>query len=214
MVLFARKVAHDINNFSTVVRTYSELLLADLPPGTTHADVTEIHRAADATVTYLQRVVRFSRVANMRPTEQPVMSTVHAIVEELAEARERAVLRLGGSSETPVSIDAAWLREVVRELVVNAREAAPAGSTVLIDVRDDADVNGRACVVIDVQDQGPGFAAVVAVNAEDPFVSTKDNVRGAGFGLTIAAAFADAGGNALIRSRVGETTHVALWLRV
>ena len=213
MVLFARKIAHDINNFSTVVRTYSELLLADLPPGTTHDDVTEIHRAADATVSYLQRVVRFARVTNMRPTEQPVMSTVHEIVEDLAEARERAALCLGSRSETPVSIDTAWLHEVLRELVVNAREAAPAGTTVLIDVRDDADVNGHVCVVIDVQDQGPGFAAVVEVNAEDPFVTTKDNVRGAGFGLTIAAAFADASRNTLVRTRVGETTHVALWLR-
>ncbi len=67
LVRFAKRVSHDINNYSTVVRTYSELLLADLPVGNPmHADVEEVRRAADATVNYLQRVTQFARAGTMR----------------------------------------------------------------------------------------------------------------------------------------------------
>jgi signal transduction histidine kinase len=65
VVRFARRVSHDINNFSTVVRTYSELLLSDIDSSDPmHADIEEIHRAADATVVYVQRVTLFSRARN------------------------------------------------------------------------------------------------------------------------------------------------------
>ena len=65
--LYARKIAHDLNNFATVIRTYSELLLSELPAdGGTHADVSEIHRAADAMIAYVQRVARFARAGSMR----------------------------------------------------------------------------------------------------------------------------------------------------
>src|SRR4051794_7973642 len=68
LALFARRMSHDMSNFVTVVRTYSELLLADLPPdGAVHSDVQEIHRAADAMIEYMQRIVRFARTTSTVP---------------------------------------------------------------------------------------------------------------------------------------------------
>ncbi|MFO0094965.1 MAG: hypothetical protein ACK54K_11750, partial [Gemmatimonadaceae bacterium] len=67
LIRYARQLSHDLNNFTTVVRTYSELLLTELPAATsTHADVAEIQRAAESMVQYLQRVTRFARASSMR----------------------------------------------------------------------------------------------------------------------------------------------------
>jgi signal transduction histidine kinase len=211
---FARKLAHDLNNFATVVRTYSELLLTDLPPGGPRDDVGEIHRAADAMVAYLQRVARFARTSALRPAPRHVLPIVRDVVTEFAEARDQAPVQLGETTEALVDVDPSWLRDVVRELVINAREAAPPDSTITIAVLAHESANDQRWAIIEVRDAGPGFAESVAGNAEDPFVTTKDGVRGAGFGLTLACAFADASGGRLMRTRDAGTTRVALWLPV
>jgi C4-dicarboxylate-specific signal transduction histidine kinase len=112
-----------------------------------------------------------------------------------------------------VDVDPIWLRDVVRELVINARDAAPASSVVTVAVLEHESASDQRWVIVEVRDVGPGFAPAVVANAEDPFVTTKDGVRGAGFGLTLAAAFADACGGRVMRTRDAEMTRVALWLR-
>lgn len=214
VTVFARKLAHDLNNFATVVRTYSELLLADLPPGSTHDDVSEIHRASDAMVAYLQRIARFARTNSLRPTEFALAPVVQSVIAELNGVGSDAPIQLEGESATTVHVDQAWLRDVLKELLVNAREAAPASTPVSVILRDAHDSEGVRWVVCDVRDSGSGFASTVSSHPEDPFATTKDGVRGAGFGLTLASAFANASQGRLVRSRVGEQTSVALWLRV
>lgn len=217
VAMFARKLAHDINNFATVVRTYSELLLADIPAGPTRDDVSEIHRASDAMVAYLQRVARFSRTSSLRPTDLALLPIVQSVVAEFADAGTMAPVICVGTTTAQVHVDQTWCRDVLRELVINAREAAPASTTVTVSVSEFADATQTQWTIVDVRDRGVGFPAAIAANAEDPFVTGKDGVRGAGFGLTVAAAFADASQGRLVRSRVhdgdGELTSVALWLR-
>ncbi len=211
---FARKLAHDLNNFATVVRTYSELLLADLPAGAAREDVEEIHRAADAMVAYLQRVARFARTSGLRPTPRHVTPIVADVVAEFPDTDEFARLRMEGQSDQLVKVDPTWLRDVIRELVVNAREAAPSSSTIVVAVLEHASANDRDWVIVEVRDHGPGFSSAIAAHAEEPFVTTKDGVRGAGFGLTLASAFAEASGGRLMRTRDADLTRVALWIPV
>lgn len=211
LVRFAKRVSHDINNFSTVVRTYSELLLSDVPESDPlHADIAEIHRAADATVQYLQRVTQFSRAGNMR--RLPTM-----VDEGIADARamlttelgDRAVrVTLGGGR---IQADASWWRDVVIELLRNAHEAAPAGSAIVVRsaVQD-------ATVVVDVEDEGEGIPADLLATVTEPFVTSKQGVRGAGIGLAIVAAFVHALGGSIQFDRIdgadGARTRVRLTL--
>ncbi len=185
LALFARKLAHDLNNFSTVVRTYSELLLADLPPESRYRpDVEEIHRASDAMVQYLQRVTRFARVGAMRRVPVDVMAGVVDAVETLrTEAPERAV-RVEGSTITPLAADVLWWRDVLVELLRNAHEASPAGDTLVVQV---AVVEGA--LELSVQDSGPGLPAELFNSVTAPFVTSKHGVRGAGLGLALVSAF-------------------------
>jgi len=210
LIRFARRISHDLNNFSTVVRTYSELLLSELPADSpTHADVAEIQRAAESMVQYLQRVTRFARAGSMKrvsvPVDQAVTEAVEAMARELP-ARPMAVHGAAEVSNAEVQADPVWFREVIVELLRNANEAAPAGSPVAVRLsRTGADV------VISVCDHGAGFPASLTVVGE-PFVTSKNGVRGAGLGLALTNAFALALGGALGIERVDGETRVRLVL--
>lgn len=209
LVRFARRVSHDINNFSTVVRTYSELLLSDLPEGDpTHADVAEIHRAADATVRYLQRVTQFSRAGNMRRLPTSVddgISDAQALFA--TEQIDRPVqVTLGGGE---IQADASWWRDVVMELLRNAHDAAPAGSAIAVR---SAVHNGT--VIVDVEDEGAGIAAELRESLTEPFVTSKQGVRGAGIGLAIVAAFVHTLGGSIDFDRIDGATGARTRVRV
>ena len=211
--LFAQRMAHDLNNFATVMRTYGELLLSDLPEGDTRSDVAEIHHAAEAMVVYVQRVTQFARTSGMRVSAVEVADVVRAAADEFAEARDQAAVGVGTLSARRVLVDPTWLRQSLHAIITNAREAAPPTTPITISATDEQDHDGHAWVRIAVVDQGPGFAPSVSATAEDPYVTTKMGVRGAGFGLTLAATCAAMSGGRLERTRVGDTTCVALLLR-
>lgn len=213
---FARHLAHDLNNFATVIRTYSELLMADLPEGSTRNDAAEIYRAADTLIAYLQRVTRFARAGTGRPIPQALLPTVRAVVDEFLEARDASPVRLvdgGADAPTHAVYDGEWLRDALRELITNARDASPGTHSIEV-IMSQADDAGVRWAVIDVCDHGPGFSDALRGTPEAPFVTTKLGVRGAGFGLTLADAFAEANGGRLRRTREAGVTRVSLWLRV
>lgn len=210
LIRFARRISHDLNNFSTVVRTYSELLLSELPADSpTHADVAEIQRAAESMVQYLQRVTRFARAGSMKrvavPVDQAVTEAVDAMTRELPE-RPMSVHGAAELSKAEAQADPVWFREVITELLRNANEAAPAGTPVTVRLSREGDQ-----VVITVCDRGAGFTASLTVVGE-PFVTSKNGVRGAGLGLALTNAFALALGGALGIDRVDGETCVRLVL--
>ena len=214
--LFARKMTHDLNNFATVVRTYSELLQAELPPGSSvHADAAEIHRAADAMVMYLQRMVHFARATNARARAIDADRATHDAVQTFKQSElDTATLpvRFAGVTGAHINVDPAWFTDTMTALLCNAREASPAHEAVTVTVairRTDADTSSY---VITVADLGAGFDDAVSANAEDPFVTTKRGERGAGFGLTSASAYARSAGGYLAYDRVHGETHVSLVL--
>ena len=208
LALFARRLSHDLNNFAAVIRTYSELLMVDLAEPTAQQDVEEIHRAAESMVEYLRHVARFTRVEAAKASLILVEETVADVVSALQREEPAVPLFVRGGTRREVLADAFWFGDVVRELVRNAREASPDGAPVVVEVRGEGD----AWVVVCVTDEGPGFADEVASNAEDPFVTTKEGVRGAGFGLTLASAFARHAGGKIVRERRDDRTHVSMWL--
>ncbi|MDQ8161979.1 MAG: HAMP domain-containing sensor histidine kinase [Gemmatimonadota bacterium] len=184
VVRFARRVSHVINYFSTVVRTYSELLLSDVNSSDPmYADIEEIHRASDATVVYLQRVTLFSRAENMRRAVTSADNGIADAVAQLAtEHGARPVeLSLGGGH---IFAEAGWWRDTVMELLRNAHEAAPAGHAIVVRSRVEDNT-----VVVDVEDDGPGIPAELLGTVTQPFVTGKHGVRGAGIGLAIVDAF-------------------------
>ena len=224
LALFARRMAHDLSNFLTVIRTYSELMLGDLPSDhASRADLLEIARAADNTVAYVQRLSAFGRASNIQSSTLDLDVLLRDVVQQ-AEHAGHGPIMLAPSSGVSVSSNAAVLADALTELIMNAREASSAAAP--IDVRsrvhttteDTIDygvpIAAGTWAIVEIIDQGSGIAASVALNAFDPFVTSKSGVRGAGFGLTSARAAAWAGGGALTLGQTDGMTTARLYLPV
>ena len=203
MVRFAKHVSHDINNYTAVIRTYSELLLGDVPPDSPmHADLEEVYRAADATVTYLQRITQFSRAGTMRCATMSVDDGIRdAVALVAAELNGREVeLTLDGGW---ISADAHWWCTSITELLRNAHEAAPAGTVLRVRSQQQ---NGT--VLVDIEDAGAGIPPELLATITEPFVTSKDGVRAAGMGLTIVNACVQQLRGELTFARLSDTTRV------
>jgi signal transduction histidine kinase len=103
------------------------------------------------------------------------------------------------------------LENVVLNLVINAREAMPAGGRVTIEAIRDA----RSSVILRVHDTGTGMDIGVATKAFDPYSTTKSATTGKGLGLARVAAFAGSiEGSARIEHTSASGTTVTLYLPI
>ena len=225
LALFSRRMSHDMSNFVTVVRTYAELVLADLPPeGTAYADVREIHRAADAMIQYLHGIVRFARTTAAVPAS---LVLDQAVAEAVNSSVFGGRVRVQLASDARVRVDAALLTDSVNELIANACEASATDSFVQVRtwnenltesiVDSGLPIEAGRWTVLEIADEGPGFAKEVESDALDPFVTTKHAVRGAGFGLSLARTAALSGGGQMIIEAANVAvpgTRVRMWLPV
>jgi signal transduction histidine kinase len=208
--VFARRMAHDLSNFLTVIRTYTELVLADTPSSSpSHGDLTEIGQAADTTVTYVQRASAFGR-ASSAPLAPMLLDGLVAAVVAQANAAGRGPIRVETTSGAEVTASAAGLSEALFELLANAREADRDGALVVRTrrlmleaprVEGGVPIGAGAWALLEVLDAGSGVPESIAASVFDPFVTSKSGVRGAGLGLTIARAHVWAAGGELVLLR-------------
>jgi CheY-like chemotaxis protein len=141
---------------------------------------------------------------------------VDALLDEMG-----SVLALAAGSSVDVSIlhharpddpprlaliDPAQLEQVLLNLVINARDAMPAGGTVSVGEGARAD-GGHRWVVLTVSDTGEGMDAQQMEHCFDPFFTTKAKTKGTGLGLSTAyGVITQAGGTIRVESRRGEGT--------
>ncbi len=100
-------------------------------------------------------------------------------------------------------------------LVINARDAMPAGGEITIALRPTADAPGLApghYMELSVTDRGIGMDADTLSRATDAFFTTKPG-GGTGLGLSSIRGFVEgAGGTMQLHSIPGQGTTVTLWL--
>ena len=94
------------------------------------------------------------------------------------------------------------LRHAVINLIENAIKAAR--SSVIVDCRPcNADKDGKSCVEICIQDDGPGIPASVMENMGEPFISTRKDSMGLGIFLANAAIQRHAGSIEMFNHKSG-----------
>jgi len=169
------------------------------------AIVREVDRLAAVTEEYL----RYARV----PKPQVARVDLNDVVRDLLDF-VRPELVSGGvrveqkvESHLPqVVADAGQIRQVLLNLVRNAREAMPSGGALSVSTRL---VESGAAV--DVRDTGPGIDPARLARIFDPFFTTKE--RGTGLGLALAQEIArEHGGELTCASTPGSGTTFTLRL--
>jgi nitrogen fixation/metabolism regulation signal transduction histidine kinase len=178
----ARKLAHEFKNILTPLQLSLQLLegeVADLPPAR-QADARANLAAALDEAGQLGRLAdQFSQYARLpEPRFEPVDLSQVARSAAGRPMCEGVSVAFEPGEPVPVHGDGVLLARAVHNLVLNACEASPAGSTVEILARREG---GRA--VLEVLDRGPGLPADLAGRLFEPYVSTKR--RGSGLGLSL-----------------------------
>ena len=116
--------------------------------------------------------------------------------------------------------DQAQLELALVNLIINARDAMPAGGTVTITIEnrklEDENWAGLAegdYVLLSVGDTGTGIAPDRLEKVMEPFFTTKEPGKGSGLGLSMVYGFAKQSDGAFrLKSDVGVGTTVELWL--
>jgi len=215
-------VAHDFNNLLTVINGFAELILStpasdagvrDLAAHIRDAGV----RAADLT----RQLLAFSRKQPAAAGPLDLAAAVTGLCPLLAPllgSEVQMVTRLG--AVPPVRADKGQFEQVVMNLVVNARDAMPAGGTltlatdvVEIGPGDGADLPPGRWVVLSVADTGTGISDEVRPHLFEPFFTTKELGRGTGLGLsTVYGIVTTAGGQLRYHTAPGHGTRFHVYL--
>ncbi len=219
-------IAHDFNNLLAVILGNLELLEGEIDKTTQASEWVQTAIAATERGAGLtQRLLAFSRKQALQPESLDTNVLIQGMLDLLR-------LTIGESIEIELVQDAGlWqsradlnqLENAILNLVINARDAMPAGGKLTITtsntrISDDyalaqAGVAPGPYVLVTVTDTGSGMPKAVRQHAFEPFYTTKDAGRGSGLGLSMVYGFIkQSGGHVSIYSEVGVGTTVRLYL--
>ncbi len=203
----AAQITHEIRNPLSSISLNAEELGERAPEARDLCDaiVREVDRLAGITEEYL----RFARLPKPQIQRADLNDTVRDLLEFVRPELEASGVRETVSlvPELPrVLADVAQLRQLLLNLLRNAREAMPSGGNLHVATR-----GGEGSVEVEIRDSGPGIPPERMARIFDPFFTTK--ARGTGLGLAMAQEIAqEHGGQLLCESAVGEGTTFTLRL--
>lgn len=213
-------VAHDFNNFLTVILGNSQLLLADEDNDReTREALNTIERAATDASETVRRIQEFTRVRTARSFSTVDINTVINNSIEVARPRWRGEAEARGISIQmnvelgelpPVNGNESELGEVMVNLLLNAVDAIPDGGTISVSSGVDSD----GWIEIEVTDTGHGMEDDIRSRIFEPFFSTK-GPRGSGLGLSLVYGIVCRhGGNIIVESKAGDGSKFTVHLPV
>lgn len=205
----ARHLAHEIKNPLTAMR-YAlhriERRVGAVPESDREAVATSVRailREVNDLSTMAEQFAQYAR----KPEPQMACEDLVAIAKDAAALQEPDRLRLAlRAGSLPVQGDRVLLSRALQNLIVNAREASPAGTPIEIELRSE----GREAIV-EVRDRGTGLPDGPVEQLFAPYVSTKN--RGSGVGLSLVRDVAvEHHGGITLENRAGGGAVARFWL--
>ena len=201
----AAELAHEIRNPLVAVQTFLQILPERLDDPEVTVDLRGV------ALTELQRVARLlnellgmarASVATFAATDlEAVVEEVVRFLQVSARKKDVGLERHGDRLPTGAA-DASRLKQALVNLVLNAIQASPTGTTVVVTTLNGVDA-GRPFVEITVRDEGPGIPEDQRDAVFHPFFTTKDS--GTGLGLPVTRQIvADHGGTIGVEGAPGE----------
>ncbi len=218
-------ISHDFNNILSVILSYAESILMELPPAEPlREDIEEIRRAGERAADLTRKLLTFSRQQVMVPRS---IDLGHVVLDMEPMLRrvitETIELSIVGSRGSHVHADPSQMEQIVMNLVANARDAMPNGGEVTIEIAP-AVLDAAYCashvgvrpgdyVMLAVSDNGTGMDAATRARIFEPFFTTKEKGRGTGLGMaTVFGIVGQNGGHIWVESAPGRGTTVRVYL--
>jgi signal transduction histidine kinase len=205
----AARLAHEVKNPLAAIKGLSTHMARNASDAKTAERLAIVAAEADRLQSIVDGFLSFSRglddlqVAPTKPYE--IARELGVLLETRAE-EAGIVFETGGDPELVVDADARKLRQALLNIVLNAIQASPRGSTVHVAVERDCE-GAR----ITVRDEGLGMTPEVLDRIRKPYFTTKEG--GSGLGLAVARGLVDQhGGNLEFKSapRTGTTVTIRL----
>jgi signal transduction histidine kinase len=189
-------IAHDFNNLLTIIRGYTQHLMAELNPGRAVMEaLREIDAAAERAAKLTGQMLLFSRKQRMQPRSIHLNEVINQFDTMLRRSLGEHITLEIQTGQVPLTIraDPVMMEMAVLNLAVNARDAMPRGGKLLITAglveitgtegRNDPKARPGRFVRLSVEDSGCGITADVRPHLFEPFFTTKETGKGTGLGL-------------------------------
>jgi two-component system cell cycle sensor histidine kinase/response regulator CckA len=222
-------VAHDFNNLLTAIIGYTDMISERLDPSdSTAREVREIRKAADRGAALTRQLLSFSRKQFLNPTVININESVAGLLHMLPRLIGDHIhtdARLGTGLGF-VKADASQIEQVIVNLVLNARDAMPAGGDVTIETSnvelteerlgaENLHLQQGQYVMLAIADTGVGMDDSTRMHAFEPFFTTKAKGKGTGLGLATVYGIVDQSGGAIAMDTApGRGTAIRIYLPV
>ncbi len=192
----AAGVAHDFNNFLTIIECHASLQLAlpGLSPDLRES-FKQIEQAAERAAALTRQLLTFSK----RQVIQPRVLRLNIVVSELSTMLRRLLtseISLHSHLAEPLPLifaDRSNIEQIIMNLTLNARDAMPGGGVITISTEaislSEDECHSRLAsrpgdfISLSVHDTGIGMDPETASRIFEPFFTTKDIDKGTGMGL-------------------------------
>lgn len=213
-------VAHDFNNLLTVINSYCELLLYQIPKESPQwSAVTAIRDAGTRAAGLTAQLLAFSRKAFITPrlvNLNDLLNHSEELLRRLIGEDIELVVKKDPSIGS-IRVDPVQLDQVLMNLAANSRDAMPNGGKLEIQTksvfltekthwRSELLMPG-SYVDLEFHDSGLGIEAASIDHIFEPFYTTKGPGKGTGLGLAVVHGIVkQAGGFIQVESQIGSGT--------
>jgi PAS domain S-box-containing protein len=195
----AAGVAHEINNPLFAILGLTEFLLKESEDGSRTRHRLELIRETGLEIKEIVRALLDFAGEN---TEERHLVQIEDVVRSTVDLVRRTNAHKGvelvdtyNAPDARVLASPNQLKQVLLNLIANARQAMPLGGTVHVEV---SCLGANALVT--VADDGPGIEPALLSRIFEPFFTTKRDVGGTGLGLSVSLGIAESHGGTLVAS--------------
>jgi signal transduction histidine kinase len=205
LMLVAARVAHEVNNPLAILKTSFQIIrIQRLEKEALEGQLLLIEQEIDRIGRIIREILAFSRPSPKDEVVEvsAVLESLKLLLEQELCKRQIALTMLLQPGLPRVRISSDHLKQVVLNLVRNAKDAMPDGGQIVIQT-----VTRGSSIELSIADTGCGIPAAYLSRLFDPFFTTKDTEIERGMGLGLAVSYGiirGAGGSIEVESEVGK----------
>ncbi len=223
----AAGIAHDFNNILAVIMLYSQMAMRapDLSERLRER-LTVIYQQGQRASELINQILDFSRSAplDLRPLDlAPLLKELDKLWQRALPENIRIHIEDNPEANFVVSADPTRIRQMLMNLVVNARDAMPNGGELTVrlehshfragEARPLPELSPGEWIRIAISDTGTGIPADVLPHIYEPFYTTKPPDQGTGLGLAQVFGIVALHKGAIdVQTTVGEGTTFLVYL--
>lgn len=209
---FVADASHELRTPLASVQGYAQLARRDIDEASRTQALERISSEGARMASLVEEMLTLARLDGNRALKRDTIDVIPLILDALSDAHVVApdhAWELGEAADVPVLGDEAALRQILTNLLANARVHTPAGTRVTVSlsrapqgVEPAKDAPASSMVTLRVADDGPGIPAEIRDRVFDRFVRgdssrTRDGRGSSGLGMSIVESLARAMGGSV-----------------